>query len=424
MQPADFLIEHASLIATCAGPAPRRGRAQAEISPLIGGAIAAHQGDIVFVGPADELEARVQLLPAATRVDAHGCTVVPGFVDAHTHIVYAGDRRDEVRQRLSGAGYADIAAAGGGILATVNATRRASHEELITATRTRLDAMLACGTTTCEAKSGYGLTVESEVRQLRVLRQLDHEHHVDIVPTFLGAHEIPPEYRHDRDAYVRLIIDEMIPAVVDEGLAEWCDVFCEEGVFTPDESREILRAATAAGLAPRIHADEFGPGAGCLVAEQVGACSADHLVYATPDAADRLAARPTMATLLPIAALYLKLGRYAPARMLIEHSVPVALGTDGNAGAGLSPSMPFAMILACFAMDMTVEEALMAATLNAAHSLNRAGTIGSLEAGKMMDAVIVAGDLVDLLRIGVPSIRAVIKRGRVVHQNGRDGILP
>jgi imidazolonepropionase len=414
VQPADFLIERAALVATCAGTAPRRGRAQADIAPLTGAAIAAYQGVIVYVGPSADLTSAVHLLPGATRIDATHCTVVPGFVDPHTHIVYAGDRRAELRRRLEGARYEAIAAEGGGILATVTATRAASDEALIAATRHRLDEMLACGTTTCEAKSGYGLTTESELRQLRVLRSLDHDHAVDIVPTFLGAHDIPVEYRDRRDAYVSLLTDDMIPAVAAEGLADWCDVFCERGVFTPDESRAILQAGLAHGLLPRIHADELARSGGSEVAADVGARSADHLIFADATAAERLARANVTAVLLPIAAFYLKLGRFAPARMLIEHEVPVALASDSNPGAGLSPSMPFAMALACFAMNMTLEEALIAATLNAAWSINRVPLVGSLEAGKLMDAVIVGGSLPDLLRVGAPTIRHVIKRGRIV----------
>lgn len=401
-------------MATCAGPAPRRGGAQRDISPLRGAAIAAHQGVIVYVGPAADLAATVRILPGATRIDAAGCTVVPGFVDPHTHIVYAGDRRSELQARLAGASYESIAAGGGGIVATVGATRAASEEELATATRRRLDDMLACGTTTCEAKSGYGLTTESELRQLRVLRSLDHDHPIDIAPTFLGAHEIPPEYRDHREAYVSLVTEEMIPAVAAAGLADWCDVFCERGVFTPEESTAILRAGLHHGLQPRIHADELGRSGGAEVAADVGARSADHLIFADEAAADRLAEAGVTAVLLPIAAFYLKLGRFAPARLLIDREVPVAIATDVNPGAGLSPSMPFAMALACFAMNMTVEEALVAATLNAAWSLDRAPLVGSLEPGKLMDAVIVNGELVDLLRVGTGAIRTVIKRGRAV----------
>jgi imidazolonepropionase len=414
MQPADFLIEHASLIATCAGAAPRTGRAQGEIGPLQNGVIAAYRGVIVYVGPADRLRDAIELQSDATRLDASGCTVVPGFVDAHTHVVFAGDRRSELQQRLAGATYAEIAAAGGGILNTVIATRASSEEALAGQTRVRLDQMLACGTTTCEAKSGYGLTTESELRQLRVLRALDTDHAIDVVPTFLGAHEIPPEYRDRRRAYIDLIVQEMIPRVAAEGLAEWCDVFCEHGVFTPDESVDVLEAGVRAGLKPRIHADELAPSGGCQVAGRVRARAADHLIYADESCADALGAANTCAVLLPIASFYLKLRRFAPARMFIDRGVPVALATDVNPGGGFSPSIPFAMSLACCSMDMTLEEALVAATLNAAWSLDRAHLVGSLEPGKLMDVVVIDGGLTDLLGVGAHSLRAVIKRGMVV----------
>jgi len=411
---ADFVIDHASLVATCAGAAPRRGPAQHDISPVRNASIASQDGRIVFVGPEATLRDAIDVAPNATRIDAAGCTVVPGFVDAHTHVVFAGDRRQELQRRLAGASYADIAADGGGIVKTVDATRSASEEALIEATHARLDEMLACGTTLAEAKSGYGLTTDAELRQLRVIRALDHAHAIDLVPTFMGAHEVPAEYRSRRGAYVQLVINEMLPAVKDEGLAEWCDVFCESGVFTPDESTAILEAGKQAGLKPRIHADELGLSGGSRVAAAVGARSADHLIFVDEEGADQMAAAAVCATLLPTAAFYLKIGRFAPARMLIERGVPVALATDVNPGGGFSPSMPFAMTLACFGMRLTLEEALVAATINAAWSIDRADRAGSLEPGKLMDAVIVDGELVDLIRVGATSIRAVIKKGRVV----------
>lgn len=414
MQPADFLIEHADLIATCAGPAPRRGIAQREISSLHDGIIASCEGRITYVGAATELPDGVHIQRGATRIDARGCTVVPGFVDPHTHVVYAGNRRTELQRRLGGESYAAIAGDGGGIVQTVKATRAATADQLVAETRGRLDEMLAAGTTLCEAKSGYGLDVESELRQLHAIRTLDEEHPIDIVPTFMGAHEIPIEYRTRRGEYISLVIDEMIPRVADEALAEFCDVFCEEGMFTPEESLEILEAGLRAGLAPRVHADELGPSGGASVAARIGARSADHLLHVDERGADALADAGVCATLLPIAAFYLKLGRFAPARMLIDRAVPIALATDINPGAGLSPSMPFAMALACFAMNMTLEESLIAATLNASWSLDRAHEAGSLEPGKLMDAVIIKGGLTDMLRVGAPSIRMVIKRGKVV----------
>jgi len=410
---ADFLIEDATAVATCAGPAPRAGVRQREIGLLHGAAIAGGNGRIVYVGPSAALHEAVDLQPAARRIDASGCVVVPGFVDPHTHIVFAGDRRGELQRRLAGASYAQIAAEGGGILGTVAATRAASEDELLAGARARLDEMMACGTTTCEAKSGYGLTTDSELKQLRVVRALDRTHPIDIRATFLGAHELPPEYRACRADYVALVIDEMIPRVASDALADYCDVFCEEGVFTPGEATRILEAGRRAGLTPRIHADELAASGGSLVAAAVNARSADHLVFANEQAADALARAGVCAVLLPAASFYLKLGRFAPARMLIEHGVPVALATDVNPGGGFSPSMPFAMALACFEMGLTLEEALVAATINAAWSLDCADRVGSLEPGKQLDAVLVRDGLDELVRVGAPAIRMVIKRGQI-----------
>jgi imidazolonepropionase len=414
---ADFLIEHADVIATCAGPAPRRGLAQRDISPLTNGVIAAFEGRITDVGDAATLAQAVDVQKETTRVEARGCSVVPGFVDAHTHLVYAGDRRGELQRRLAGDTYAAIAATGGGILRTVAATRAATEDQLVSEAHRRLDEMLACGTTMCEAKSGYGLTVQSELRQLRVMRALDEAHPIDIVPTFMGAHDIPAEYHSRRGEYIACVIEEMLPQVAHAGLAEFCDVFCEHGVFTPEESIDIFEAGRRVGLMPRVHADELAPSGGASVAAHVGARSADHLIFVDERGADGLADAGVCATLLPAAALYLKLGRVAPARMLIDRGVAVALATDLNPGAGLSPSMPFAMTLACFTMDMTLEESLVAATLNAAWSIDRASDAGSLEPGKLMDAVLIGGGLTELLRVGAPAIRTVVKRGKVVSWN-------
>jgi imidazolonepropionase len=412
--PADFVIEHADVIATCAGPAPRRGLAQREMSPLHNGVVAAFEGRITYVGDLVGFADTVTVHKDATRIDARGCSVVPGFVDPHTHLVYAGDRSAELARRLAGETYAAITADGGGIVQTVAATRAATEDQLVEEARPRLDEMLACGTTTCEAKSGYGLELEAELRQLRAIRTLDEEHAVDIVPTFMGAHEIPIEYRTRRGEYVALIIEEMLPRVAEEGLAQYCDVFCETDVFTPEESIAILEAGLRLGLIPRVHADELTPGRGASVAARVGARSADHLVHVDERGADALADAGVCATLLPTAAFYLKLGRYAPARMLIDRGVAVALATDINPGAGFSFSLPFAMTLACFAMQMTLEEALIAATLNAAWSVDRAGDAGSLEPGKLMDAVLLQGSLTELIRANSPAIRMVVKRGKVV----------
>jgi imidazolonepropionase len=416
VQDCDLIIRHASQLITCAG-APRRGRAQGTLSVIADGAVASAGGLIVYAGPTRDLATHVSAADGVRELDARGKSVVPGFVDAHTHALFAGDRREELRRRLAGVSYAQIAAEGGGIVSTVTATRAAAQPELVLETRTRLDEMLACGTTTCEIKSGYGLTVESELKMLRAIRTLAAGHPMDIAATFLGAHDVPLEYRSRREAYIDLVIDEMIPAVAADATAEWCDVFCEAGVFTPDESLRILDAGARAGLRPRIHADELGASGGSLVAARVGARSADHLIFVATDGIAALREADVTATLLPNAAFYLKLGRFAPARALIEADVPVAIATDVNPGGGFSPSMPFAMTLACFAMGMTFEEALVAATINGAWSLDRANSVGSLEPGKQMDAVLIHGDAINLIRIGAPSIAAVIKSGSVVHES-------
>lgn len=411
---ADFLIEDADLVATCAGPGPRRGTAQGEIGAIPRASVASLDGRIVFVGRAQDCRHDVSLRPDATVINARGKTLIPGFVDAHTHLVFAGDRRDELQRRLAGESYADIAASGGGIVKTMAATRAASEDELVAAARPRLAAMLAHGTTTAEAKSGYGLDLDSELRMLRAIRRLGHEQPISLSATFMGAHECPPEYRSRRGDYVDLVADVMVPAVAAEGLAEWCDVFCEQGVFTPEESTRILQAGLAHGLKPRIHADELALSGGAAVAAAVGARSADHVIYVDPPHAQRMADAGVIATLLPAAAFFLKLGRFAPARMLIEHQVPVALATDLNPGGGFTPSMPFVMALACFGMHMTLEEALVAATLNAAAALDRQHECGSLEDGKAMDAVLIDGPLSELVRVGAPVLAGVVKHGHLV----------
>jgi imidazolonepropionase len=410
----DLLIDNADLAATCAGPGPRHGSSQREIGAIPNASIGGFEGRLVFVGSAADAAAAVTLAPNAQVIDARGCTVVPGFVDPHTHLVFAGDRRDELRRRLAGATYADIAASGGGIVKTVAATRAASEHELVEGARRRLAEMLAFGTTTAEVKSGYGLELAAERRMLCATRTLAAGQPVELTATFMGAHEVPVEYRGRRREYVQRIVDEMIPAIASEQLAEWCDVFCEDGVFTPAESRQVLEAGLRHGMKPRIHADELALSGGSRVAAEVGARSADHLIFVDEPHARGLADRGVVATLLPSAAFFLKLGRYAPARMLIDQNVAVALASDINPGGGFTTSMPFVMTLACFGMHLTLEEALVGATINAAASIDRADRVGSLEVGKQFDAVIANGMLTDLIRVGGPVIRQVIKRGRIV----------
>jgi imidazolonepropionase len=411
---AELVFRHCRQLITCAGVAPLRGADQGDLDIIADGALAVADGRILFAGRSADLPNHVDIDTTTRIVDARDCSIVPGFVDAHTHAMFAGDRRDELRRRLAGESYSSIAASGGGIVATVGETRRASEDDLVRNTRGRLAEMLSCGTTTCEIKSGYGLELDTELKMLRAIRRADREQPIDLVSTFMGAHEIPPDYRSRRREYVGLVIDKMIPAVAAERLADWCDVFCEHGVFTPAESKDILEAGQRAGLKARIHADELGPTGGSLVAAEIGARSADHLIFADDESIEAMARADVTATLLPAAAFYLKLGRFAPARAMIAAGVPVALATDVNPGGGFSPSMPFVMTLAAFAMNMTFEEALAGATINGAWSLDRAGEVGSLEAGKLADAVFVRGDAIDLIRVGAASIAGVLKRGTLV----------
>jgi imidazolonepropionase len=407
--PVTLLIEHLEQLYTVAGAGPRSGASQGDIGSIADGAIACDGPTIVAAGRTEDVHTQVGPARDTVVVDGRGHSLVPGFVDPHTHVVFAGDRRDELRRRLGGATYAEIAAAGGGILSTVRATRAASDDDLVEQSRTRLAEMLREGTTTAEAKSGYGLDVETEVRMLKAVARLNAMQPIELVATFIGAHEVPPEFRGRQGDYVRHVIDDMIPAAAPH--AAWCDVFCDHGFFTPEESRAILEAGVRGGLKPRIHADELAASGGSQVAAAVGARSADHLVRVDRDGIQALRAGGVIATLLPCAAFHLKLGQFAPARHLIEAGVPVALATDVNPGGGFSPSMPFVMALACFAMNMTFEEALVAATINAAASLDLQDRIGSLEPGKQFDAVLVRGPAVNLLRVNASPIAAVYKKG-------------
>ena len=417
---ADLLVRNIGLLATMAGPAPRRGRRMADAGYVPGAAVAAAGGRIVYAGAEAGLDQTIRPGPGAVTIDAGGGAVIPGLVDAHTHLAFAGDRDEEIRRRLAGASYREIAAEGGGIVRTVAATRAASREDLAAAIGSRLDEMLLQGTTTAEIKSGYGLETEAEVRSLQAIRAAAESHPVGVVPTFLGAHEVPPEHRGDSGRYLDLLIEEMIPEVARLRLAVFCDVFCEEGVFTVAESRRILAAARERGMKLRLHADELAWTGGAELAAEMGARSADHLLFVSDQGARAMAEAGCAATLLPTAAFYLRLGRFAPARSLIEAGVPVALGSDANPGGGLSPSLPFAMALACFGMGLSLEEALAAATVNAAYSLDVHHDVGSVEEGKRADLVILRSPrMLDLLRVGVPAVSIVIKDGRVVVQDGR-----
>ena len=417
---ADLVVRRIGRLATLAGPAPRTGAAMRDLGLRTDAAVAVAAGRIAWVGDDHHADSAVALAPAGRVLDAAGAAVVPGFVDAHTHLAFAGDRDDEIRRRLAGATYAEIAAGGGGIVRSVEATRSATVEALADLVGARLDEMLLCGTTTAEVKSGYGLETGAELRSLEAIRLAASRHPVTVVPTFLGAHEVPREHRGARERYVECLVSEMVPEVARRSLAVFADVFCERGVFSVDESRRILLAARAHGMKLRIHADELGATGGAELAGELGARSADHLVFVSEAGMRALAAARCVATLLPAAAFYLRLGRFAPARALLDAGAPVALATDVNPGGGLSPSLPFAMALGCFGMGMALEEALAAVTVNAAFSLDLAGEVGSIEPGKRADLVLLrSARLLDLVRVGVAAIRTVVKDGRVVVDEGR-----
>jgi len=413
---AELLIHGLGELATPLGSTPRRGAEQGRVLRLRDAEVLCRDGRIAFAGTAEERRRKLGELPGVERLDGRGGTLVPGFVDPHTHLPWAGSREEEFAARLAGKTYQEIAAAGGGILATVAATRLAGEEELAGAVARRLDLMLAWGTTTAEAKSGYGLSLDGELKQLRAIRRAAERHAVDLVPTLLAAHEVPPEARQDRGRFLDLVCGEIIPAAAAAGLARFCDVFCERGVFDAAESRRVLAAGARHGLAPRLHADEFADSGGAELAAELGALSADHLIAVSPAGIEALAAAGVTAVLLPGTSFFLMQHRYAPARRLIEAGVPVALATDCNPGSSHTESMPMVVVLAVFELGMSVEESLTAATLNAACSLGLGGEIGSIEVGKRADLALLA--LPNLLHLayhyGINPVAAVVKGGRPV----------
>lgn len=432
-----LLVEHATEVATLAGGL-RRGASQGELAVLTAPdgdpasdsapAVACWEGRILAVGPRAELVSALEgsgyPLARFARLDAGGGTITPGLIDPHTHLLFAGTRERELELRQQGAGYLEILQAGGGILSTVAATREASSEALLDHGRRWLGEMLAHGTTTIEAKSGYGLDLATELRLLEAAHQLGEEGPIEILPTWLGAHAVPPEFRsrpEGTEAYVRHLLDEQLPGVAAQGRARFADVFCELGVFTAGQSRRILEAAARLGLASRLHADELAPSGGAELAAEIGALSADHLAAPSAGGIDALAEaaggeHPVIATLLPATTWFLMHDDYAPARTLIDRGVPIALATDFNPGTSPTASLPLVMTVACLELKLSPSEALAAVTINAATALGLADQIGSIEPGKQADLAVwrvpthrqipywPAADLA----------RAVVKRGRVV----------
>ena len=410
---ADLLVQNAAQLLTIASPGPRAGREMGDLGILPNASVAILDGRIVGVGPAQELEGEIR---ARRIVDASGRVVMPGFVDPHTHLVFAGSRVDEFEMRLSGASYLEIMEAGGGITSTVRAVREATEDELLAQSRARAEDALAHGTTTAEVKTGYGLTTEDELKCLRVIRRLDAEHPLDLVPTFLGAHAVPPEYAGRGHEYVDLVVHEMLPAVVRSGQACFCDVFCDQGAFTLEQSRRLLAAAKARGLGLKIHSDEFVSLGAAAMAAELGAISADHLVKTPGNEMGVLARTGTIAVLLPGTPFGLGEHEYAPARDWLAAGAVVALATDLNPGTCLCGSMPFVIALACRYMGLTPAQATVAATLNAAYAVGLGDEVGSIQPGKAADLVILAtDDYRDLAyRFGTNPVTTVIKAGKVV----------
>ncbi len=382
------------------------------------GAVAVKGTEIVWVGKTEELAEKFTLGREAREIDARGRTVMPGLIDAHTHLVFAGSRENEFEQRIKGMSYLEIAEKGGGILSTVEATRKASSDELFSLARKRLDRMLSKGITTVEAKSGYGLSLQDEVKILQVIRSLRESHPVEIIPTFLGAHTIPREFKDARSRYVDLVIEEMIPRVAQERLAEFCDVFCEEKAFTLEESRRILAKGKQYGLKPKIHADQLSPGRGAELAAEIGAFSADHLEYISRKGIEKMAEKGVAAVLLPGASFFLSMGKYPPAREMIEGGVAVCLATDLNPGSSMTESLPLIMTMGCTMFKMSPKEVIQGTTVHAARSAGCEERLGSLEAGKQADLLLLDIPNYRYLpyHFGVDHTELVIKKGRVVYQ--------
>ncbi len=415
-------IKHAAQLATLASEmkGPRSKEAMGELSLIEDGSLWIEDGVIEAVGTTREIEKLYKAkVNDAEVVDASEHLVTPGLIDPHTHIVFGGSRAQEFEMRLEGASYMDIMNAGGGIHATMRMTREASEEELLEQTLSRLDSFLKHGVTTVEGKSGYGMNLETELKQLRVMKNLKDKHAVDIVPTFMGAHSVPVEYKGREDEFVDHIINDMLPVVAEEKLAEFNDVFCEKDVYTPEQSERILEAGKKYGLTPKIHADEIVPYGGAELAAKVGAISAEHLLKASDEGIKAMAKAGTIACLLPATALYLR-EEAAKGRKMIDEGVPVAISTDCNPGSSPTTSMPLVMNLACISMRMTPAEALTAATYNAACAIKREEQVGSLEVGKQADVVLWNVTNYQELQylFGVNHVHSVWKKGTLAWSNG------
>jgi len=402
------IVTNIGMLATPQGSGPRKGPDQGSIQVLKDAWVLMEDGVIAQVGTGPA--------PAADEViDAGGNLVTPGLVDAHTHLIFGGWRQNELGLKLHGKTYLEIQNAGGGIQSTTNATRQSTEEELTAKAARALDEMLHFGVTTCEAKSGYGLATEHELKALQVIKNLNDRHVMDIVATFMGAHLVPAEYKANRAEYIRLVCEEMMPLVKEQGIAKYCDVFCEADTFTVEESRQVLEAGLKHGLRPKIHADEIEAIGGSVLAGELGAISAEHLIVCPPEGIASLAKGGVVACLLPATSFYLG-AAFAPARDMVNAGVPVAMASDFNPGSCPCLNLQFVINLGCLKYKLTPEEVLTAVTLNAAAAIDMAGQVGSVEPGKRGDLVIWDAPDLDYIcyRMGSNLTKTVVKKGRVV----------
>ena len=405
-----LLVKNIGLLATPEGRSAHRGEEQGKIKFLKDTWVLIEDGIIASVGTG-----AVPACEGAEVVDAEGHLVTPGLVDAHTHLIFGGWRQNELGLKLHGASYLDIQNAGGGIQSTTNATRQASEQELAAKASKALDEMMGFGTTTVEAKSGYGLATEHELKALEVIKDLNDHHRMDLVATFMGAHLVPAEYKSNREEYVRLVCEEMMPKVKEQGIAKFCDVFCEADTFTVEESRQVLEAGLKYGLRPKIHADEIEAIGGSQLAGEIGAISAEHLIVCPPSGIASMARGGTVACCLPATSFYLG-AAYAPVQDMVQAGVPVAMATDFNPGSCPCLNMQFVINLGCLKYKLTPEEVLTAVTLNGAAAIDLADKVGSVEEGKLGDLVIWDAPDLDYIcyRVGSNLAKTVIKRGEIV----------
>ncbi len=417
----DLLVHNIGRLVTMqGGSGPRTGEEMTRVGEIRQGAIAVADGKIFAVGEEAEVRAQIAGMPVLRELDARGNLVTPGLIDSHTHLVHGGSREHELDLKLKGVSYLEILAGGGGILSTVRSTREATEQQLYAKAKRSLDTMLLYGATTVEAKSGYGLTLADELKQLQVTRSLNESHPVELVSTFMGAHAVPVEYKDRADEYVELVVNVMLPEVKRQGLAEFCDVFCEHGVFTVEQSRKILTAAKELGFGIKLHADEIEPMGGAQLAGELGCISAEHLLAATDEGFAAMQRAGTVAVCLPATSFNLRLKTHARARRMIELGVPVAISTDYNPGSSPTESIQLVMTLGCLNLGLTPEEVITAVTINAAHAIGKADTVGSLEVGKQADLVIFNAENLAYLpyHFGINHVNTVVKKGNLVVSEG------